>query len=85
MSSLNQNLYFQEKTGKPVISVLKDEELHQMENMAKRLTTLAKVKKNFFHLIYFRLALLNACTCKRHCTEMSTYLYLLDKCLFLIR
>lgn len=31
-----------EKTGRPVISVLKDEELHQMENMAKRLTTLAK-------------------------------------------
>ena len=35
---------FQEKTGRPVISVLKDEELHQMENMAKRLTTLAEVK-----------------------------------------
>ena len=47
----NKNFYFQEKTGRPVISVLKDEELHQMENMAKRLTTLAKVKRKVLLLI----------------------------------
>ncbi|XP_068679728.1 proline dehydrogenase 1, mitochondrial-like isoform X1 [Montipora foliosa] len=31
-----------EKTGKPLISVLKDEELYQMKNMSERLSTLAQ-------------------------------------------
>lgn len=31
-----------EETGRPIISVLEDEELHQMNNMSERLTTLAE-------------------------------------------
>ena len=35
--------FSQEKSGRPIISALTDEELIQMENMANRLTTLAEV------------------------------------------
>lgn len=37
-------LSFQETKGKPIISVLTDEELCQMSNMSARLSTLAKVR-----------------------------------------
>lgn len=37
-------LSFQETKGKPIISVLTDEELCQMSNMSTRLSTLAKVR-----------------------------------------
>ena len=39
--------FSQEKSGRPIISALTDEELIQMENMANRLTTLAEVRTVF--------------------------------------
>lgn len=39
--------FSQEKSGRPIISALTDEELIQMENMANRLTTLAEVHTVF--------------------------------------